>query len=176
MRSCLLVITIITFLFSTIVNSAEISIRPGLWEITTTSDLLNFASQIPPNEMKNLNELAKEYGVDMPEIHNGAAKTTSCITQEMAKQNILPSSFQNQAGCTVKKVAQNGNYYRVEFVCVNSQLNGNGVAEGSFINAESFSGLTNFSGSVQNNPVNEQAKVNGRWINISCENVKPLQQ
>ena len=71
--------------------------RPGLWEITTTSDLLNFASQIPPDQMKNLDALAKEYGFDMPVIQNGAAKSNTCITPEMANHKVVPDSFQTPA-------------------------------------------------------------------------------
>jgi hypothetical protein len=91
----------------------------------------------------------------------------------MAKQKILPGSFQDQAGCTINKVTQNGNNYRVEFVCTNPELNGSGTAEGTFTNAETFAGITTFNGSIQNNPVNEQANVNGKWIASSCENTKP---
>jgi hypothetical protein len=173
MRSCLFVLTLVFMSFATNANCADISIKPGLWEITTTSDLLIFASQIPPDQMKSLNELAKEYGFDAPEIQDGAAKSTTCVTPEMAKQKILPGSFQDQAGCTINKVTQNGNNYRVEFVCANPELNGNGTAEGTFTNAETFAGITTFNGSIQNNPVNEQANVNGKWIASSCENTKP---
>ena len=176
MRSFLFAFALVSMSFATSANSADIAIRPGLWEINTRSALLDFASQIPPDQMKNLNEFAKEYGFDVPEIHNGSAKSTTCITQEMAQQKILPGSFQNQAGCTINKVTQNGNYYRVDFACVNSQFNGNGTAEGSFTNPETFTGLTKFNGSIQNNTVNEQANVNGKWLSNSCENKKPLQQ
>jgi hypothetical protein len=159
--------------FTATVNAADVSIKPGLWEVTTTSDLLNFASQISTDQMDGLNALAKEYGFDVPEIKNGAAKSSTCITPEMAKQKILPGAVQNQAGCTVKKVTQNGNYYHMAFTCVNPELNGNGTAEGSFTNAETFTGVTNFSGTIQNVTVNEQANVNGKWLASSCANAEP---
>jgi len=172
MRRCLFVLSLTSMSFAANVNAADISIKSGLWEVTTTSDLLNFASQIPAEQMNSLNALAKEYGFDVPEINNGAAKSTTCITQEMAQQKILPGAVQNQAGCSVKKVTQNGNYYHMAFTCANTELNGNGTAEGSFTNAETFSGVTHFSGSIQNTPVNEQANVNGKWLANSCENTK----
>jgi hypothetical protein len=173
MRHCLLVLTLASLSFASNANAADVSIKPGLWEVSTTSDLLNFASIIPTEQIDSLNALAKEYGFDVPEIKNGAAKSKTCMTPEMAKQKILPGAIQNQAECTVNKVTQNGNYYHMAFTCVNADLNGNGTAEGTFTNADTFTGMTNFSGTIQNTPVNEQARVDGKWLSSSCENTKP---
>lgn len=174
MRSKLLLpALVLPMLLANHVHAADVAIKPGLWEVSTTSNLLNFASQIPAEQMNDLNALAKQYGFEVPEIKNGAAKSTTCITQEMARQKILPGAIQNQAGCTIKKVTQNGNYYQLAFSCANTELNGNGTAEGNFINAETFKGVTNFNGTIQNAPVNEQAIVDGKWLANSCENTKP---
>ncbi|HBA09247.1 MAG TPA: DUF3617 domain-containing protein, partial [Methylotenera mobilis] len=80
MHRSLYALTLVFTSFTASVNAADVSIKPGLWEVTTTSDLLNFASQIPAAQMDNLNALAKEYGFDVPEIKNGAAKSTTCMT------------------------------------------------------------------------------------------------
>lgn len=169
-------LTLISIAFITSAHAAETSMKPGLWEVTTTSNLLTLASQIPPEQMESINDLAKEYGFEMPAIQNGAAKSNACITQEMANKKLMPSSFQEQAGCKVNKATQTGNSYRVEFVCKNPQLDGNGVAEGTFTNAESFTGQTVFNGTVQGNPIKDQANMSGKWVSASCGNVKPLQQ
>lgn len=174
MRGNFFVMTLISsVLFIHHVNAADVAMKPGLWEVTTTSDLLNFASQIPAEQMHSLHALAKEYGFDVPEIKNGAAKSTTCITQAMAQQKILPGAIQNQAGCTVNKVTQNGHYYQLAFTCTNAELNGNGTAEGSFTNAETFKGVTHFKGTLQNAPVNEQANIDGKWLANSCESAQP---
>lgn len=156
--------------------AAEDSMRPGLWEITTTSDLLNFASQIPPDQMKNLGSLAKEYGFDMPVIQNGAAKSNTCITPEMARQKVAPDSFQTPAGCVVKSVTRNGNSYHADYVCDNSQIKGNGTADGTFTSVESFTGRTIFNGAVQGTPINETADITGKWVSSNCGDIKPMQQ
>lgn len=155
-------------LFSAGLCAAEISMKPGLWEITTTSNLLALASQVPPDQMRNINELTKEYGVELPEIKNGAAKSTTCVTPEMAKQKLMPSTFENQAGCTVGNITRNGNAYRMNYVCKNPQMEGNGVAQGMLTDAQHFTGQTTFTGSVQGNPINEQANIQGRWLAASC--------
>lgn len=163
------------FTSASAVSAPEHAIKPGLWEVTTTSNLLSLASQIPPDQMENINAMAKEYGFEMPPIENGAAKTNACMTQEMANQKILPSALQTQAGCTIKNITQNGNAYRMDYVCKNQQLDGSGVAEGTFTNTENFTGKTVFNGTVQGSPITEQANVSGKWVAASCGNVKPLQ-
>lgn len=176
MRRYLLFFTLTSLSLATSANSAETLMKPGLWEVTTTSNLLSLAAHIPPEQMENINQLAKEYGFEMPAIQNGAAKSNACITPEMASKKIMPTSFQEQAGCTVNKATQNGNSYRVEFVCKNPQLDGTGVAEGTFTNTENFTGQTVFNGTVQGNPIKEQANMSGKWVGANCGNVKPLLQ
>ena len=167
----------IPFLFlATSISADENSMRAGLWEITTTSNLLNYASQIPPDQMKNLDDLAKEYGFEMPAIKNGAVKSNTCITQEMANQKVLPDSFLSQVGCVVKKITQKGNSYHADFICENPQVKGNGVADAIFTSMESFTGRTIFNGTVQGTPVNETADITGSWVSAVCGNTKPLQQ
>jgi Protein of unknown function (DUF3617) len=171
-----LIFTAVFLSFASLAQSAEISIKPGLWEITTTSNLLSLASQVPPDQMKELNALAKEYGFDVPEIENGAAKSTTCVTPEMAQQKIVPGTFENQAGCKVNNITRNGNAYRMDYVCKNPQLDGSGVAQGTLTNAENFTGQTTFKGSVQGNPISEQANINGKWVGANCETLKTLQK
>lgn len=160
--------SIVILLFSAGLYAAEVTMKPGLWEITTTSNLLNLASQVPPDQMKSINDLAKEYGVELPDIKDGAAKSITCVTPEMAKQHIMPSTFENQAGCTVGNITRNGNTYRMNYVCKNPQLEGNGVAQGTLTDAEHFTGQTTFTGAVQGNPINDQANIQGKWLSTGC--------
>ena len=154
-------------------GAAENNIRPGLWEVTTTSMLLALVPQIPPDQMQQLTSLAKQYGLEMPQIQNGAATSRVCITQQMADEKIPSYFHQNQIGCSVKNAVRTENSYTMDLVCTNPQLKGNGRAEGTFTTPESFSGWTIFKGTVQDRPVNEHADTSGRWISTSCEPVKP---
>lgn len=165
-------ISVLLLAIPMVANAEVNSIKPGLWEVTTTSELLGLASQIPPSKMKDLDNLAKEYGFEMPAIQNGAAKSNACITQEMANQKVLPDSFQTQVGCVVKNVTHNGNSYRADYVCENPQLKGNGSAQGTLTTPESFTGSTTFSGVVQGAPVSDQADVIGKWISTDCASAK----
>jgi len=173
MRKTLLALVFASLLMVSTANSAENNMRPGLWEMTTTSDLLWLVPEIPPDQMQNLKDLANQYGIDMPQIKMGEATSKACITQEMADQKNPPDFYQNQLGCTAKNVTHIGNKYKLDFVCASSQLKGNGTAEGTFTSPESFSGQTKFDGVAQGNPVNERADISGRWISSSCGTVKP---
>ncbi|MCX7195772.1 MAG: DUF3617 domain-containing protein [Proteobacteria bacterium] len=172
MHKTLLLITLLCAVSTA--NSAELKVRPGLWEMTTTSGLLALVPMIPPDQMQNLTNLAKQYGIDMPKINNGAATSQVCITQEMANQKIPTFLNQNQYGCDIKNVTQTGGDYKINLICANSVLKGNGISEGIFTSPESFAGRTEFNGVVQGNPVNEVAYTDGRWTNASCGSVKPF--
>ena len=174
MRKILIGLTLIAPLLAPTANAAESNMRPGLWQITTNSDLLKFAPHIPADQMQSIKDLAKDYGIEMPQIENGAAISQACITQEMANQKMLPNFYNTELGCTSKNATRIGNRYKVDFVCANPDLKGNGTATGTITSPEAFTGQTNFTGEAQGNPVNEKADINGQWINASCGAVKPL--
>ena len=174
MRKTLIGLTLIAPLLASIANADETNMRPGLWQITTSSDLLRLAPHIPADQMQNIKDLAKEYGLEMPQIENGAAISQTCITQEMVNQKTLPNFYNTEFGCTSKNATRIGNSYKVDFVCANTDLKGSGTAAGTITSPESFTGQTNFAGEAQGNPVKEKADINGKWINASCGAVKPL--
>jgi hypothetical protein len=153
---------------------AENIIRPGLWEVTTQSDLLALVPHIPSEQMQQLTALARQYGLEMPQIRNGAATSKVCITPEMAKQEVPSYLYENQSGCTVTNATRTGNRYQMELMCDNPQFKGKGHAEGVFMTPESFSGQTEFESVVQGTPIYAHADTTGRWIGDRCEAVQPL--
>lgn len=168
MRKILVPFVLAVSLHASIANSAEHDMRPGLWEVTTTSDLLRLVPLIPPDQMQNLANLARQNGFEIPDIQNGAATSRACVTPDMASQKNLPNFYQLQSGCAVKGPFYKGGKYHWDFACASTELKGNGSAEGTFTSPESFSGRTEFDGLVRGNPVNEHADIRGRWIGASC--------
>lgn len=154
---------------------ADNTIRPGLWEITTKSDLLALVPHIPTEHMQQITNLARQYGLEMPEIRNGAATSTICITQDMAEQDMPVDLFESQFQCAVKHASKTGNRYQVDLVCDNAQFKGNGTAEVVFTNPESFTGQAEFDSVVQGNPVYTRAESRGWWIGPDCTLAQPLQ-
>lgn len=173
MRGVLLVLICASSFMVSAANATDDNLRPGLWEITTSSDLLWLAPQIPPEEMQKWKDLAEQYGVEMPQIQMGEAISKACITQEMAEQQKFPIFYQSELGCETRNATREGNNYRLDFVCSNPELKGNGTTEGTITSPESFKGRTHFDGVAQGVPVNEYADISGRWVDASCGSVKP---
>jgi len=174
MRGVFLVLICASSFMVSAANARDDNLRPGLWQITTSSDLLWLAPQISPEEMQKWKDLAEQYGVEMPQIQMGEATTRVCITQEMAEQQNLPIFYQSELGCNTKNAIREGSKYRLDFVCSSPELNGNGTAEGTITSPESFIGRTRFDGVAQGVPVNEYADISGRWVNSNCGSAKPL--
>lgn len=174
MQKLLIAVTLTFSLLSPTAQTAEYNMRAGLWEVATTSDLLRLVPHIPAEQMKNINDLAKEYGFEMPQIEDGAAISKVCVTPEMASQKTLPTFYQDQAGCSSKKATRMGNNYQIAFTCDSTNLKGDGTADAQLTSAESFTGQTKFTGSAQGNLVNEKAEINGKWLGASCGEVKPM--
>ena len=175
MRKILIGLTLICPLLATAnAHAAENDIRPGLWQITTTSDLLLLVPHLPPDQMQSIKDLASEYGFEIPQIENGAAISQTCMTQAMADQKTLPNFYNPQLGCSSKNATRSGNHYKTDFVCDSADLKGSGTAEGTITSPEAFTGQTNFTGTARGNSVNERADINGKWMNASCGAVNPL--
>ncbi len=153
---------------------AEGMIRPGLWEVTTKSDLLAVVPHIPSEQMQQITSLAKQYGLEIPQIRDGVATSKVCITPEMAEQDVPTHFYEDQSGCTVKDASRTGNRYRVELACDNSKFKGEGHAEGIFSNPENFTGRTEFNSTIQGTPIYAYADTEGRWIGEWCEGMQFL--
>ena len=153
---------------------ADQHIRPGLWEVTTRSDLLGLAAHIPSQQIQQLNQLAKQHGLKLPKIDNNAIASKICITEAMAQQEIPSYFYEHRTGCTVISANRTGNRYQLELACTNPYLQGNGTAHGTFISPEHFEGQTEFDSSVSVAPLFAAAEIYGRWVGEHCTAINPL--
>jgi hypothetical protein len=173
MRKSLIAIT--TFTLASAGFAADTGMRPGLWEMSASSNLLSLVEQIPPDQMQGLNNLAKQYGFDMPQIQNGAASSQVCITPAMAAQKIPPSFYNQQSGCEARNATRNGNHFSADLACSNGDVQGEGKADATLNSPENFSGMTTFKGTVRGIPVDDRATTSGRWITSDCTAEKTRQ-
>ena len=158
----------ILLLIMSTTSLATNNIRPGLWEITTTSNLLAMVPHIPSQQMQQITNLVEQYGLQMPKIQNNAVISNACITQQMADQEVPAHFYESQSGCSAKNAIKTGNHYKVDLSCSNAQFEGTGIAEGYFSSPEQFSGQTEFDSVVQGMPVFATAETSGRWIGENC--------
>ncbi len=155
-------------------SAEQIRIRPGLWEVITTSDLLALVPHIPSEQMRQITELAKRYGLIMPEIRNNAATSKVCITPDMAAQDIPTYFYDGQSGCSIENAFRTGNRFQITISCDNAQFQGNGTAEGVLTSPEQFSGKTEFDSWMMDTPIHATAETNAHWIGETCS-VQPTQ-
>ena len=174
MRETIIALTLICPLFVPTAMAADTDMQAGLWQITTTSDLLLLVPHLPADQMQGIKDIATEYGLEMPQIENGAAISQTCKTQQMLDEKTLPNFYNAQLGCSSKNATRSGNHYKTDFVCDSVDLKGNGTAEGTITSPQTFTGQTNFTGQTQGNPINERADISGKWLKASCGRVKPL--
>lgn len=159
---------LIALLIMSTTSLATNTIRPGLWEITTTSNLLAMVPHIPSQQMQQITSLIEQYDLKMPQIQEDAVISYVCITQQMADQEIPTHFYESQSGCSAKNAIKTGNHYKVDLSCTNAQFQGTGVAEGYFSSPEHFTGQTEFDSAVQGMPVFATAETSGRWIEENC--------
>jgi hypothetical protein len=170
-----ILIAVLTGLILIAPSFAHEHIWPGLWEITTRSDLLALVPHIPSEQMQQLNDLAHRYGLKLPKIKDNTVISKACITQEIAQQEIPAYFYENHVGCTIQNATHTGSSYKLDLVCANQHFQGNGTAQGTFTSPESFMGSTEFESSVSGNSVFASAETAGRWIGEHCIAVNLLQ-
>lgn len=156
------------FLMPALGRSADTGLRPGLWHMRASSNLLALAQQIPPQQMQGLSDLARQYGFTVPTIRNGEAESDVCITPEMAAQPIPPSFYNTESGCEARNAVRNGDHFSADIVCNGADVQGQGRAEATLESPERFSGVTTFKGLVRGVPVDDKAQTGGQWLAETC--------
>jgi hypothetical protein len=174
-RSAAFVLSVIPLLAAAATQAPPDAMRAGLWEVTTTSDLLRLVPHIQPEQMRQLEDLGRRYGLDIPRVQNGAAVSQVCVTPEMAAGRTPPNFYNSELGCAATNMTRSGDTYRTDLVCNSAQVRGAGKAQGRFSSPERFEGRAEFSGEVQGTPVSDRSDISGRWIAQGCGTVKPVQ-
>lgn len=154
---------------------SPLHMRPGLWEITTRSALLSLVDQVPPDQLAGLMALARQHGISVPPINDGAAVAQVCVTADMAQRDIFPDVNQRYAGCSSHDAMREGVHFSLDISCQSASVQGSGHAQGTLSSAENFTGNARFRGTVQGIPVDQQANTSGHWMAASCGGLKAIQ-
>lgn len=144
--------------------------KPGLWTITVNSGAMAALSVIPQAQLDKLRAL----GVKIPKISKAGVTTQTCVTPDMTNLNQTVTAGAHKMGCSAKDGHFEGDTYSVNMVCNNDHMKGSGKTTGTFVNDQSFTAETQFSGTVNGLPVNEKATTTGKWVGADCGSVKPL--
>ncbi|RZT11374.1 Protein of unknown function [Duganella sp. CF402] len=156
--------------------SAQNSIKPGLWEITSkvktgnaqqdqamSAAAAQFAA-MPPEQRAQVEAMMAKNGISMPKAgSDGAITLTACVTPEMASRKELPM---NQKGkCTSKQEPVAGGM-NVSYTCTDPASSGNGQIRFNGDSAYSMTmQVTNNTGA---GPRSANVESSGRWLSATC--------
>lgn len=120
------------------------SLKPGLWEISTSTQMLGMPVDIPPVPYS----------------------TQQCITQEMLdKQENLSAISAAQGSCSVENADVTGNKTTWSMTCMNNGMLVKAHGAITPLSLEAYSGNVKFTMESQNVPPMEgKVRLQGRWL------------
>ncbi len=139
--------------------------KPGLWEMTTTTNWQQ-APAMPPN---------MPAGVSSP-FANGTTTAKVCLTQAMIDRYgaILP---QQRGGCEMTDLVKTAHSMSATMVC-SGRMTGKGTVESAWTDDDHATGKIHFTGAVQAGtrtmPIEWTSTSNSVFKSADCGDVKPM--
>lgn len=149
---------------------AEGEMKPGLWEMTVTSDAFKAMPKMSPEQMEQMRKM----GVNMPKMQDGSMVTKVCMTKELLEHNQTQPPSQKEAGCQTKNVKKDSRGYSMDLVCDGENMKGTGKVKGVYSGREGFQSTYDFKGTSHGRPVNQHHESKGKWLEADCGTVKPI--
>lgn len=168
--------SLITLLLTTgIVEGA--SIRPGVWEYTTTIKSQNGEMEkamvqmqqqmasLPPEQRKMMEKSMAAQGVA---LGSKANSVRVCVTKENAARKFIPSS---DAQCEQTIVRQTGNSVWFKYSCKGNPPS-SGEGEYTFNGDSAYKGKMTVKTKSQGRTETVQMNYTGKWISNDCKTIK----
>jgi hypothetical protein len=160
--------------------------KPGLWEISTQSEMKNDrlkakAAQQQPQMTPEMMAQMQQYGIKMPQINSQGAMTQSmsqkiCLTPEQAAKAEHPDFGRSQQ-CQMTKSSYSGNTFTGEMKCNSPEMQGTGTISMTLDSDAAYHGTMHFSGtSAHGGPMEMNNQISGKWLGADCGDVKSPQQ
>ncbi len=159
------------------------SMKPGLWEISSqmTGAGMQFSqamaqmqkqlASMPPEQRKAIEEMmARQAGVEMPAMRDGAMVLKVCMTKEMIAQNQVPLA--QEGNCTQKRSATSGNTIKMSFTCTNPRSSGDGIVQ--FKGDTAYTMRMNMATTVAGKKEATSVDAAGKWLGADCGAIRPL--
>lgn len=146
--------------------------KPGLWQITSKSDMMKNMPKMPPEQLEKMRQM----GINIPTMQDGAMTTKMCVTKEMAERDQPPHGAQERIGCKPANVQYAGNSYSSDIVCDGPMMKGEGKVKGTFSDGVSYNSTYDFKGTSHGRPVDQHMESSGKWMGADCGDVKPMDQ
>lgn len=139
--------------------------RPGLWKITSTTELPNMP-HMPPELMARM----KARGMPIP---GQPIVTEICMTREQVAMDRPPSVERNGQSCTSKLLSQSASAVTTEVTC-HGKVEGKGRAMVSWRGSDHYEGTYVFRGSMEGKVQQISTSYTGDFVKADCGGVKPM--
>lgn len=163
-----------TLLFSLIFVSsgtatAAVTMKPGLWEITSNNQMAGLQMPaIPPEQMAKM----KAMGIQMPTMDGLGMQMTvrHCISKEQAEKGVPPQP-KDDGQCQQNSVVRSGNKVSWSVECTGrNAASGTGWVTLLFpVRKVTAANQTSRSSRGQTGPMTMKQQFSGKWLSASCE-------
>lgn len=167
----------------TIVAAAQIaegaqSMRPGLWEYTSTmksrsgemekamKEMQEQMASMPPEQRKMMQDMMAPQGVSQTDV---GTKIKVCITKEDVKRDMVPPADNR---CKQNIIRKSGNTVWFKYNCKGNPPS-SGEGEYTFVSDKIFKGNMTMHTTVEGRTDVIQMNQTGKWLSDNCGNVKP---
>ncbi len=170
--------------YSGIAHAADTPpIKPGLWEITATSQQLDgqampdmgaqMAEQmknLPPEMRKQIEAQMKAKGVQMSPTQAGGTRVRSCVSKESLDHNRWQGT---QGDCTNQITSRSGNTWKWKVSCTKPPSQGEGTTV--FVSPEAYTNDMRMTmPQPQGKPQVMTMKHSAKWVSSDCGGLKPI--
>lgn len=153
--------------------------RPGLWSMTTTTNLSGMEMpqmpempDIPPEALAQMQAM----GIELPNMDFSQPRVTtvqSCITPEdIANRETFDMDEEMDENCRQENLQTSDAGMSVDLVCTGT-MNGTGRIEYVFETDTRYSGTMNFQGTSGGQAANISTTMEGNWVSADCGDVVP---
>jgi uncharacterized protein DUF3617 len=139
--------------------------RPGLWKITSTTQIPNMP-QMPPEMMARM----KARGMPMP---GQPLDTQICMTPEEVNMDHPPAMDRDGQSCTSKVLSQSATSVTTEVTC-HGKVEGKGRSQVSWRGTDHYQGTYVFRGSMEGKVQQISTSYTGDFVKSDCGAVKPM--
>jgi hypothetical protein len=168
MRIKLAVIVIAIALASTAAYSEPLDVKPGLWEITTTTAM----SGMPPIDTRNMTPEQKARFEAAMKARQGqgsrAHVSKSCVTKERLERE--PFQEKDNESCTHTVISGTRTKWQTKLLCTKPKSVGEFKIEA--LSRERIKGAVQMNESDDKHAMTVQVSIAGKWLGSNCGDIK----
>jgi hypothetical protein len=168
MKANQLTIFLVLAIASTVAYSEPLDVKPGLWEVTTTTAMNGMPpidySGMPPEQQARI-----EAAMKAREAMGGRVVVRkSCVTKEkLAKE---PFQDDNNESCTHTVISSTRNSWQAKLHCTHPRSDGEFKMEA--LSRERIKGTVQMNASDDKHAMAVRVSIAGKWLGSACGDVK----